>query len=86
MENIVVSLSFRFQDISSSGSNSVHSMQVCTEPKVILSTDDIVSLIGNKCDGVIGQVGADPCVILVILCPWLQFLHANGHYLGTSWK
>lgn len=31
-------------------------LQVCTEDKTILSVDDIVSLIGPKCDGVIGQV------------------------------
>lgn len=31
-------------------------MQICTEKKTILSVEDIISLIGNKCDGVIGQV------------------------------
>ncbi|KAH6777697.1 hydroxypyruvate reductase [Perilla frutescens var. frutescens] len=28
---------------------------ICTEKKTILSVEDIISLIGNKCDGVIGQ-------------------------------
>ncbi len=31
-------------------------MQVCTENKTILSVEDIISLIGSQCDGVIGQV------------------------------
>lgn len=31
-------------------------MQVCTESKTILSVEDIISLIGSRCDGVIGQV------------------------------
>ena len=30
--------------------------QICTEKKTILSVEDIIALIGNKCDGVIGQV------------------------------
>jgi len=31
-------------------------LQVCTSPKVILPEEDILELIGDKCDGVIGQV------------------------------
>ncbi|KAK1272862.1 Cell number regulator 13 [Acorus gramineus] len=32
---------------------------ICTEKKTILSVEDILSLIGNKCDGVIGQLTED---------------------------
>jgi glycerate dehydrogenase len=31
-------------------------VEVCTSPKTILSNDDIKKLIGDKCDGVIGQL------------------------------
>lgn len=31
-------------------------VEVCTSPKTILSNDDIKRLIGDKCDGVIGQL------------------------------
>uniref|UniRef100_A0A2P2L528 glycerate dehydrogenase n=1 Tax=Rhizophora mucronata TaxID=61149 RepID=A0A2P2L528_RHIMU len=31
-------------------------LEICTEKKTILSVEDIIALIGNKCDGVIGQV------------------------------
>lgn len=34
-------------------------VEICTEPKTILSVEDIVSLIGTKCDGVIGQLTED---------------------------
>jgi hypothetical protein len=35
---------------------SIHSLlQICTETKTILSVDDILALIGDRCDGVIGQ-------------------------------
>jgi hydroxypyruvate reductase 1 len=34
-------------------------MQVCTENKTILSVEDIISLIGSRCDGVIGQLTED---------------------------
>lgn len=34
-------------------------VQICTEKKTILSVEDIISLIGNKCDGVIGQLTED---------------------------
>ncbi|ERN08506.1 hypothetical protein AMTR_s00152p00085890 [Amborella trichopoda] len=30
-------------------------LEICTEKKTILSVDDILALIGDKCDGVIGQ-------------------------------
>lgn len=43
-------------------------VEVCTSPKTILSNDDIKKLIGDKCDGVIGQlteVGVDEaCCVL----------------------
>ncbi|KAF2302078.1 hypothetical protein GH714_032400 [Hevea brasiliensis] len=32
-------------------------VEICTEKKTILSVEDIVALIGDKCDGVIGQYG-----------------------------
>lgn len=38
------------------GSRGVPLLQVCTSAKVILSEEDILELIGDKCDGVIGQV------------------------------
>lgn len=31
-------------------------LEICTAKKTILDEDDIISLIGNKCDGVIGQL------------------------------
>lgn len=31
-------------------------VEICTEKKTILSVEDILALIGTKCDGVIGQV------------------------------
>jgi hydroxypyruvate reductase 1 len=31
-------------------------VEVCTAPQPILSTEQIVALIGDKCDGVIGQL------------------------------
>ncbi|PNX58168.1 D-glycerate dehydrogenase/hydroxypyruvate reductase [Trifolium pratense] len=31
-------------------------LEICTEKKTILSVEDIIALIGDKCDGVIGQV------------------------------
>ncbi|KAK1326142.1 Glycerate dehydrogenase [Acorus calamus] len=34
-------------------------VEICTEKKTILSVEDILSLIGNKCDGVIGQLTED---------------------------
>ncbi|XP_024536185.1 glycerate dehydrogenase HPR, peroxisomal-like, partial [Selaginella moellendorffii] len=34
-------------------------VEVCTEEKIILSVEDIVALIGSKCDGVIGQLTED---------------------------
>ncbi|KAA3465535.1 glycerate dehydrogenase [Gossypium australe] len=34
-------------------------VEICTEKKTILSVEDIISLIGNKCDGVIGQLTED---------------------------
>ncbi|KAE8690684.1 Glycerate dehydrogenase [Hibiscus syriacus] len=33
-------------------------VEICTEKKTILSVDDIIALIGDKCDGVIGQVNS----------------------------
>jgi hydroxypyruvate reductase 1 len=33
--------------------------QICTEQKTILSVDDILALIGDRCDGVIGQLTED---------------------------
>ena len=38
------------------GHDGACALQVCTSPKVILSEDDILQLIGTRCDGVIGQV------------------------------
>uniref|UniRef100_A0A2P2L540 Hydroxypyruvate reductase n=1 Tax=Rhizophora mucronata TaxID=61149 RepID=A0A2P2L540_RHIMU len=34
-------------------------LEICTEKKTILSVEDIIALIGNKCDGVIGQLTED---------------------------
>ncbi|RWR85983.1 glycerate dehydrogenase [Cinnamomum micranthum f. kanehirae] len=34
-------------------------VEICTQNKTILSVEDIVSLIGEKCDGVIGQLTED---------------------------
>ncbi|KAG6423659.1 hypothetical protein SASPL_114061 [Salvia splendens] len=34
-------------------------LEICTEKKTILSVEDIISLIGNNCDGVIGQLTED---------------------------
>lgn len=34
-------------------------VQICTQKKTILSVEDIIALIGDKCDGVIGQVGKE---------------------------
>ncbi|KAK8582523.1 hypothetical protein V6N13_069299 [Hibiscus sabdariffa] len=34
-------------------------VEICTEKKTILSVEDIIALIGNKCDGVIGQLTED---------------------------
>ncbi|KAK3155773.1 hypothetical protein QOZ80_2AG0098480 [Eleusine coracana subsp. coracana] len=34
-------------------------LEICTEPKTILSVEDILALIGNRCDGVIGQLTED---------------------------
>ncbi|XP_010531533.1 PREDICTED: LOW QUALITY PROTEIN: glycerate dehydrogenase HPR, peroxisomal-like [Tarenaya hassleriana] len=34
-------------------------LEICHQKKTILSVEDIVSLIGNKCDGVIGQLTED---------------------------
>ncbi|XP_031494841.1 glycerate dehydrogenase [Nymphaea colorata] len=34
-------------------------VEICTEKKTILSVEDILALIGNKCDGVIGQLTED---------------------------
>lgn len=36
--------------------NLIDHFQICTLKKTILSVEDIISLIGDKCDGVIGQV------------------------------
>ncbi|XP_039006707.1 glycerate dehydrogenase-like [Hibiscus syriacus] len=35
------------------------SVEICTEKKTILSVDDIIALIGDKFDGVIGQLTED---------------------------
>ncbi|XP_052311796.1 glycerate dehydrogenase-like [Populus trichocarpa] len=32
-------------------------IEICTQKKTILSVEDIIALIGDKCDGVIGQIG-----------------------------
>ncbi|KAF3656005.1 Glycerate dehydrogenase [Capsicum annuum] len=34
-------------------------LEICTEKKTILSVDDILALIGDRCDGVIGQLTED---------------------------
>ncbi|WOL16791.1 glycerate dehydrogenase [Canna indica] len=34
-------------------------VEICTEKKTILSVDDILALIGDRCDGVIGQLTED---------------------------
>lgn len=34
-------------------------LEICTEPKTILSVEDILALIGDRCDGVIGQLTED---------------------------
>ncbi|CAI0557544.1 unnamed protein product [Linum tenue] len=34
-------------------------LEICTEKKTILSVEDIIALIGDKCDGVIGQLTED---------------------------
>ncbi|XP_071692123.1 glycerate dehydrogenase [Rutidosis leptorrhynchoides] len=34
-------------------------VEICTEKKTILSVEDIIALIGSKCDGVIGQLTED---------------------------
>eukprot|EP00262_Sarcandra_glabra_P008912 TRINITY_DN22856_c0_g1_i1.p1 TRINITY_DN22856_c0_g1~~TRINITY_DN22856_c0_g1_i1.p1 ORF type:complete len:387 (-),score=76.21 TRINITY_DN22856_c0_g1_i1:195-1355(-) len=34
-------------------------VEICTQKKTILSAEDILALIGNKCDGVIGQLTED---------------------------
>ncbi|KAL7125502.1 hypothetical protein ABFS83_14G121200 [Erythranthe nasuta] len=34
-------------------------LEICTQKKTILSFEDIISLIGDKCDGVIGQLTED---------------------------
>uniref|UniRef100_A0A1D1ZJY8 Glycerate dehydrogenase n=1 Tax=Anthurium amnicola TaxID=1678845 RepID=A0A1D1ZJY8_9ARAE len=34
-------------------------VEICTEKKTILSVDDILALIGHRCDGVIGQLTED---------------------------
>lgn len=34
-------------------------VEVCTSPKTILSVEDITGLIGDKCDGVVGQLTED---------------------------
>ncbi|CAN1771363.1 Glycerate dehydrogenase HPR, peroxisomal [Linum perenne] len=34
-------------------------VEICTEKKTILSVEDIIALIGDKCDGVIGQLTED---------------------------
>uniref|UniRef100_A0A804PDM9 glycerate dehydrogenase n=1 Tax=Zea mays TaxID=4577 RepID=A0A804PDM9_MAIZE len=34
-------------------------LEICTEHKTILSVDDILALIGDRCDGVIGQLTED---------------------------
>ncbi|KAF8676730.1 hypothetical protein HU200_046845 [Digitaria exilis] len=34
-------------------------LEICTDPKTILSVDDILALIGDRCDGVIGQLTED---------------------------
>ncbi|CAA6663230.1 unnamed protein product [Spirodela intermedia] len=34
-------------------------VEICTETKTILSVDDILALIGDRCDGVIGQLTED---------------------------
>ncbi|KAK6946433.1 D-isomer specific 2-hydroxyacid dehydrogenase, NAD-binding domain [Dillenia turbinata] len=34
-------------------------VEICTQKKTILSVDDIIALIGDKCDGVIGQLTED---------------------------
>ncbi|KAF3322131.1 glycerate dehydrogenase [Carex littledalei] len=34
-------------------------VEICTEKKTILSVEDIIALIGTKCDGVIGQLTED---------------------------
>lgn len=38
------------------GNLAYFSNQICTQKKTILSIEDIIALIGDKCDGVIGQV------------------------------
>jgi hypothetical protein len=43
-------------------------VEVCTDPDTILSNDKVKKLIGDKCDGVIGQlteVGAAPALPLL---------------------
>ncbi|KAL4558904.1 hypothetical protein LXL04_037109 [Taraxacum kok-saghyz] len=34
-------------------------LMICTEKKTILSVEDIIALIGNRCDGVISQLTED---------------------------
>lgn len=43
--------------------------QICTEKKTILSVEDIIALIGEKCDGVIGQVIIDDlnCMMMMMI-------------------
>lgn len=36
-------------------------VDICTSPKTILSNEDIKRLIGDKCDGVIGQLTEVGC-------------------------
>lgn len=47
-----------------------HHDQICTLKKTILTVEDIIALIGDKCDGVIGQVFH--LLFDIVLCAFLS--------------
>ncbi|THU67075.1 hypothetical protein C4D60_Mb05t20830 [Musa balbisiana] len=56
-------------------------VEICTEKKTILSVEDILALIGNRCDGVIGQASRE---LLVLTEDWGEVLFSALKRAGGS--
>ncbi|KAL0376242.1 UNVERIFIED_CONTAM: Glycerate dehydrogenase HPR, peroxisomal [Sesamum calycinum] len=61
-------------------------LEICTQKKTILSVEDIISLIGDKCDGVIGQCSL--CGVFQLTEDWGEKLfsalsRAGGQTVGV---
>lgn len=54
--------------------------QICTQKKTILSVEDIIALIGDKCDGVIGQVVYTIKNVILIARNIIFFVKFHGFF------